>query len=70
MIFGRFWGTHRPWRRRPGGFFGGRGAIGKMGYWFFGVFDPFFARFGSVFSGFLRQFRTLSIHAMCMPLCA
>jgi hypothetical protein len=30
-IFGRFFGTHRPWRWLPGGFFGGRGAIGKMG---------------------------------------
>ena len=31
VIFGRFFGTHRPWRWRPGAFFGGRGAIGKMG---------------------------------------
>jgi len=30
-IFGRFFGSHRPWRWRPGGFFGGRGAFGKMG---------------------------------------
>jgi hypothetical protein len=30
-ILGRFLGTHRPWRWRPGGFFGGRGAFGKMG---------------------------------------
>jgi hypothetical protein len=31
VILGRFFGTHRPWRWRPGGFFGGRGAFGKMG---------------------------------------
>jgi hypothetical protein len=30
-IGGRFLGGHRPRRGRPGGFFGGRGAIGKMG---------------------------------------
>jgi len=30
-IFGRFLGTHRPWRWRQGRFFGGRGAFGKMG---------------------------------------
>jgi hypothetical protein len=30
-IFGRFLETHRPWRWRPGTFFGGRGAFGKMG---------------------------------------
>ena len=31
VIFGRFFITHRPWRWRPGAFFGGRGALGKMG---------------------------------------
>jgi hypothetical protein len=30
-IFGRFFTGHRPWRWRPGGFFDGRGAFGKMG---------------------------------------
>ena len=44
-IFGRFLGTHRPWRWRQGRFFGGRGALGKMGKRFFAVFDPLFARF-------------------------
>jgi hypothetical protein len=44
-ISGRFLGGHRPWRWRPGAFFGGRGGNGKMGKRFFGVFDPLFARF-------------------------
>jgi hypothetical protein len=70
VIFGRFFIGHRPWRWRPVGFFSQRPPNGKMGKRFFGVFDPLFARFGPVFVGFLRQFRTLSIHAMCIPLCA
>jgi hypothetical protein len=69
VIFGRFFTGHRPWRGRPGGFFGGRGAIGKMGMRFFAVFDPLFARFGAVFTGFWALFRTLFIHVMCMPVC-
>jgi hypothetical protein len=69
-IFGRFWEVHRPWRWRPGGFFSQTPPNGKMGKRGFRAFFDFFRVFGSVFTGFWALFRTLSIHAMCIPLCA
>jgi len=61
-IFGRFFGGHRPWRWRPGAFFGGRGALGKMGKCEFALFCSFlrgFGRFLPAFCGNLVLFASM-----------
>jgi len=59
---GRFLGGHRPWRWRQGGFFGGRGALGKMGKCEFALFCSFlrgFGRFLPAFCGNLVLFASM-----------
>ena len=63
MIFGRFWGGHRPWRWRPGGFFTAglaRGRKESLGFCVFSTFFAFLARFLPVFGPHFALFSSMS----------
>jgi len=63
MIFGRFWGTHRPWRWRQGGFFTiglARGRKTCLGFCVFSGFWRVLGRFLRLLGAYFALFPSMS----------